>query len=74
MHSTSRKDRILKYQLYQEAGVKYYCIVDPDTNSAEVFIIKNSEYEKLDEFKEGKITFDLGPCSIAFDFAVLFLK
>jgi Uma2 family endonuclease len=72
--STSRNDRILKYQLYQEAGVKYYCIVDPETNSAEVFIIRNSEYEKLDEFKEGKITFDLGPCSIAFDFAVLFLK
>jgi Uma2 family endonuclease len=25
--ATSHKDRVIKYQLYEEAGVKYYCIV-----------------------------------------------
>ena len=45
--STSRKDRILKYHLYQAAGVKYYCIVDPETKCAEVFMLKYSEYEKF---------------------------
>ncbi len=70
--STNRKDRILKYRLYQEASVKYYCIVDPEAKSAEVYSLRDSEYRQMDEFQDGKITFDLGPCRIAFDFAQLF--
>jgi Uma2 family endonuclease len=70
--STTRKDKILKYQLYQDNGVKYYCIVDPKTTSADVFILRTSQYDKVDEFKDGKITFDLGPCTITFDFGEIF--
>jgi len=72
--STSRKDRTLKYQLYQEAGVTYYCIVDPETQSAEVFVLRESEYRAVEDSQEGKINFDLGPCSIAFDFREIFKK
>jgi Uma2 family endonuclease len=74
--STTRHDKIIKFQLYKEAGVKYYCIVDPDTYSASVFELypdKNAYQEKGD-WKEGKMIFDLGPCSIAFDFSELFRK
>ena len=74
--STTRHDKIIKFQLYQEAGVKYYCIVDPDTYSAAVFQLnpdKNS-YQGKGDLKEGKMIFDLGPCSIAFDFSELFRK
>lgn len=70
--STTRKDRVLKYQLYRDAGVKYYCMAAPGTKSAEVFALRDSEYEEVEEFPGGKITFDLGPCSIAFDFGELF--
>jgi Uma2 family endonuclease len=72
--STERKDRVLKYQLYQAAGVKYYCIVNPNTKSAEIFLLKNSHYEKAEDFNNGKIILDLGPCSIAFDFGEVFGK
>jgi Uma2 family endonuclease len=72
--STARKDRVLKYQLYQNSGVTYYCIVDPKTKSAEVFILRENKYKEADAFFGGKITFDLGPCSIAFDFSELFKK
>ncbi len=70
--STERKDRILKYQLYQDAGVKYYCIVDPENRSAEVFQLRGNEYQEMREDQEGKMTFHLGECIIAFDFAELF--
>lgn len=70
--STTRKDRVLKYQLYQDAGVKYYCMVSPEPGSAEVFILRDHEYQEADEFPGGRITFDLGPCSIAFDFNEIF--
>jgi Uma2 family endonuclease len=72
--STSRKDRFLKYQLYQEAGVKYYCIVDPETMSADVFTLKKEKYGEKENFRDGKILFDLGPCSFAFDFGEVFLE
>jgi Uma2 family endonuclease len=70
--STSHKDRVIKYRLYQEAGVKYYCIVDPDANSATVFVLKKDQYSQAGDFKEGRLPFDLGPCQILFDFAKIF--
>lgn len=72
--ATARKDRGLKYMLYEEAGVRYYCIVDPKTKSSDVFELGKSEnkYREADEFKDGKITFDLGPCRIDFDFDRIF--
>jgi len=66
--STSRKDRILKYRLYQDAGVKYYCIVDPETGSMEVFQLIETKYKGKEDCRENKLTFDLGPCRIVFDF------
>jgi Uma2 family endonuclease len=70
--STTRKDKILKYQLYEEAGVKYYCIVDPETASADVFVLQKDRYRKSEAFKDGRMRFDLGPCRIEFDFSKIF--
>jgi Uma2 family endonuclease len=70
--STARKDRVLKYQLYENAGAKYYCIVDPENRSAEVFVLGNRKYNALGDLQGGKVTFDLGPCIIVFDFEKLF--
>ena len=70
--STSRKDKVLKYRLYQEAGVKYYCIVDPETGSTVVFQLLADKYSELEDFQAGSLTLDLGPCSIRFNFAEIF--
>lgn len=70
--ATRRKDRSLKYRLYEEAGVRYFCIIDPETNSAEIYELQGKEYEKSVDSQDGKITFDLGPCKIAFDFNEVF--
>jgi Uma2 family endonuclease len=70
--STTRKDKILKYQLYQEKGVKYYCIVDPKTKNTEVFTLQEDHYKNDMDFKDGKMIFDLGHCTIVFDFGEIF--
>lgn len=70
--STERKDKVLKYQLYENAGVKYYCIVEPDTSSVLVFELNRDEYSRTGKFTEGGIPFDLGPCRINVDFSKIF--
>jgi Uma2 family endonuclease len=70
--STSRKDKALKYQLYEHEGVKYYCIVDPDSNHAIMFQIGDNKYHQVDDFKDGKIPIEMGKCPIAFDFGKVF--
>lgn len=47
-------------------------MVSPETKSAEVFALRDSEYDEIEDSPGGKMTFDLGPCSIAFDFGELF--
>lgn len=70
--STTRKDRVLKYRLYQDAGVKYYCIVDPDSDSVEVYLLDSDKYHLAPEVSDGRMPFDLGPCRIDVDFSMIF--
>lgn len=72
--STSKKDLGIKYRLYQEAGVKYYCIVDPEKNSVSVCVIKKDKYDDGDEIHEGRLRFDLEPCEIELDFGKIFKR
>lgn len=42
--STALKDRNIKFNLYQEQGVRYYILVEPETRSAQVMELRNGEY------------------------------
>lgn len=44
--STRLKDRNLKFKLYEENGVRYYLMADPERNSIEIFILKNNRFEE----------------------------
>jgi len=70
--SSRRKDKALKFRLYLESGVRYYCVVDPETNTFEIFQLKEDEYNVEEEFKYGKISFQLGGCPVSLDFEKIF--
>lgn len=42
--STARHDRMVKFQQYQQAGVREYWIVDPDTKTVQVSILRDGLY------------------------------
>ena len=69
--STRIKDKVTKYNLYEEFGIQYYVIVDPDDNSVNIF--KLDDKGKYQEYQQH--TFDLDEnCRIEIDFqkAILF--
>jgi Uma2 family endonuclease len=54
---TAPKDRGVKYDVYEEAGVSEYWIVSPEYETVEVFLLENGKYSKkyvLD--KNGKVS------------------
>ncbi|MDR0877113.1 MAG: Uma2 family endonuclease [Treponema sp.] len=64
--STSRKDKKIKFQVYQRAGVKEYWIVDPESRIVQVHILDNGNYitTVYDEDDEVKVSV-LDECVVA---------
>ena len=48
--STRRTDQVVKFSVYEQAGVPEYWMVDPKTRSVQVFVLSGREYGLLGEF------------------------
>ena len=46
--SSLRHDRLIKYNLYQRAGVREYWIVDPSARSVQSFVLEDGHYTARD--------------------------
>lgn len=44
--ATAKKDKLIKYNKYQNAGVKEYWIIDPIHETIDVFLLKNQVFER----------------------------
>lgn len=47
--SSYTKDTQIKFQMYQEHGVKYYVIADPDTYTCIVYVLNNGRYVQTND-------------------------
>ncbi|MEA3498366.1 MAG: Uma2 family endonuclease [Campylobacterota bacterium] len=68
--STAKKDKELKFNLYETEGVEYYIIVDPDESIAKVYHLKNGKYIKVVDASDETVEFKLNKCDkkIKFNF------
>ncbi len=62
--ATSLKDRHVKHQLYEAQGVKFYILVNPDTQATEIFELVNGEYVQNNTISRFALH---GNCELAFD-------
>lgn len=69
--STATKDKHLKYELYEQEGVLYYCIVDPDEKMAKLYKLHKGHYIKAGDFDKKSYTFEIEGCILDFDFSKL---
>ena len=72
--STSRKDEILKFDLYQSEGVEYYILVYPEEKKAKLYKLIDFKYRKIGDFSNESYRFDLKDCDINFDFNFIWRK
>lgn len=70
--STAHKDLGIKFELYQQEGVFYYVIVDPETKIAKVYALTADGrlVKKIDAHNES-FTFELPECVFEFDFSMI---
>jgi Uma2 family endonuclease len=57
--ATALKDRLTKFPLYQNFGMKYYLIVDPEKEAVEIYCLENSKYLLQKFSTEKSFTFSL---------------
>lgn len=69
--SSAHKDRAVKYSLYEEAGVKYYILVYPSSETATLFYLRNGKFLEVGEFKNETYSFVIADCEFEFDFGGL---
>ena len=67
--STALKDRHTKFSLYQSQQIKYYIIVDPATNEAEIYCLNDKTYNLQQKGKDFTYEFKIEDCSIPVNFA-----
>lgn len=69
--ATRKKDATAKFHLYQQEGVKYYALVDPEIKQAKIYVLHEGRYIKLADATDETIRFELGPCTMDFTFSSL---
>jgi len=72
--STAKRDEQLKFEVYQNEGVKYYILVYPDGKKAKVYKLHDNRYVKEGDFSDEHYEFILEKCKIDFDFNFIWKK
>jgi Uma2 family endonuclease len=70
--STAKRDEGLKFELYEEEGVKYYTLVYPDDLVAKVYKHNGERFRKIAECDTEIFNFEEVSCPFEFDFSGVF--
>jgi Uma2 family endonuclease len=70
--SSYRRDEKIKFEIYQQEGVAYYVLVYPDLLTAKIYQLDDGKYKKRGDYNDANYLFELGECTIDFNFNNLF--
>ncbi len=69
--SSIKVDEYVKFELYQQEGIKYYVLIYPfkDRKHIKIYELKDYSYKKVFETVEGSFLFSLKDCDLKLDFS-----
>jgi len=70
--ATARRDEKIKFEIYQEEGVKYYLLAYPNDKKIKIYKNLNNKFVKEGDFRDDKYEFELQNCSFEIDFKKIF--
>ncbi len=72
--STAKRDEGLKFNMYEEEGVKYYILVYPEDLVAKIYKYNGEKLRKTAECDTEVFTFKDISCPFDFDFSAIFKR
>ena len=73
-HLRSRRDEVIKFDLYQREGVAYYILAYPEAQKAKVYRLTDNTYVKVGDFFDEGHRFELSKCTFDFAFGPVWPK
>ena len=70
--STSKRDEVFKFELYEKERVLYYIIVYPDDCKAKLYKLEKGKYAKQGDFSTETYKFDSTTCKATINFDDVF--
>jgi Uma2 family endonuclease len=69
--TSTKRDEVMKFDLYQREGVKYYILAYPEKRLAKIYDNKAEGFKKLVDYSSGEMEFIIGECHFAIDFSTI---
>lgn len=69
--SSSKRDEVMKFELYQKEGVKYYILAYPENRIAKVYKNTENGFYKVDDYSSEESIFNIKNCSFTIDFGAI---
>jgi Uma2 family endonuclease len=69
--SSTKRDEVMKFDLYQQEGVLYYILAYPENRLAKIYQNKEEGFRKLGDFSTETVKFDIKGCGFSVDFSLI---
>jgi len=66
--SSTKRDELMKFDLYQREGVMYYILAYPEKRLAKIYHNKENGFKKLGDYSSEEMSFVIGECSFSISF------
>ena len=69
--SSTKRDEVMKFDLYQREGVQYYILAYPEKRLAKIYRNEVGGFRKSGDYCTGTVEFNIRECGFAVDFGLI---
>ena len=69
--TSTKRDEVMKFDLYQREGVLYYILAYPEKRLAKIYHNTIGEFRKLGDYGTETVEFEIRECNFSVDFSLI---